>query len=252
MEECNQAYMDAMSVTCSPTVEPTMGPSLYVSTASDLTSSDLTDPASNWMFNQQNNNADVQAALGLNDGNTLGVVGDEYVVVDSTGRVYPTCVMHGASGTACVEGLVCWNGENAGSASEQRSALLSAADRNDYKIENCPTLECDPLSGFYSDYLTAVGVTDHVFNNMCVMPSGAVMYVTRDACKHVCVGFGTENGVCPSSTDEFYFCPGTNDGLGSWGWPAQFTNAIANSWEQATAMGSFDEAMFHHPQCRGY
>lgn len=252
MEECNQAYMDAMSVTCSPTVEPTMGPSLYVSTASDLTSSDLTDPASNWMFNQQNNNADVQAAFGLNDGNTLGVVGDEYVVVDSTGRVYPTCVMHGASGAACVEGLVCWNGASAGSASEQRSALLQAAERNDYKNANCPTLECDSLSGFYSDYLTAVGVTDDVFKNMCVMPSGAVMYVTRDACKHVCVGFGTENGVCPSSNDEFYFCPGTNDGLGSWGWPAQFTNAIANSWEQATAMGSFDEAMFHHPQCRGY
>merc|ERR1712176_1241536 len=120
MEECNQAYMDAMSVTCAPTQEPTMGTSLYVPTGSDITSDQLTGPTSNWMFNQQNNNANVRAAFDLDNGNTLGVAGDQYVVVDGSGRVYETCVQHGAAGNACVDELVCWNGETAGSASEQR------------------------------------------------------------------------------------------------------------------------------------
>jgi hypothetical protein len=255
MEECNQAYMDAMSVTCPPVVEPT----LYVSTASGLTTSDTVTPASNWMFNQQNNNGDVQAAFGLNDGNTLAVVGEgtdqQYAVVDSDGRVYPTCVMHGASGTTCADGLVCWNGQSAGSASEQRSALLAAAERNDFKISSCPEIQssCTPLSGYYWDQFSPQGIDEATFNNMCYnVDTGALMYVTRDACKHVCVGFGTGNAVCPTSNDDFYFCPGTNEGLGSFGWPAQFTNAVVNAYNQAMAGGSMNADMFHHPQCRGY
>jgi hypothetical protein len=207
------------------------------------------------MFNQQNGNANVQGALGLNDGNTLAVVGDEYVVVDSTGRVYPTCVMHGAAGATCGDGLVCWNGETAGSASEQRSALLAAGERNDFRISSCPSIQsaCTAVSGFYETYFTGVGVSTDVFANMCTdTMSGALMYVTRDAYKHVCIGFGTNNGVCPASNDDFYFCPGTNDGLGSWGWPGQYTNAVEKAYEQAMRGGSFDEDVFHHPQCRGY
>merc|ERR1719361_1089628 len=59
MEECNQAYLDASSVTCT-TAEPA---SLYTPTNSGLT--ETATPASNWMFNQQNNNGEVQLALGL-------------------------------------------------------------------------------------------------------------------------------------------------------------------------------------------
>merc|ERR1719242_1358049 len=72
MEECNQAYLDASSVTCT-TAEPA---SLYTPTNSGLT--ETATPASNWMFNQQNNNGEVQLALGLGDGgNSLAVIEDD-------------------------------------------------------------------------------------------------------------------------------------------------------------------------------
>merc|ERR1719242_2422807 len=154
MEECNQAYLDAMSVTCAPTVEPTMGPSLYESSASTLTQADIDGPSSNWMFNQQNNNALVREAFGLDSGMTLGVANDQYVVSDESGRVYETCVQHGASGNACSDEYVCWNDATAGSASEQRSALLAAAERNDFMIASCPALVgvCDQMAvNYYQD-----------------------------------------------------------------------------------------------------
>lgn len=256
MEECNQAYQDAMSVTCAPTAEPTMATSLYVSTDSGMDSSDTTTPASNWMFNQVNNNADVQAALGLNDGNTLGVVTknevQEYVVVDSNGRVYPTCVQHGASGTACDADLVCWNNLNAGSASEQRSAVIEAGKRNDYKISTCPTLTAQGLSGYYLDQLTSRGISQETFDNIVVDEYGAVLYVMQDSYKHICVGFGTENRPCPLNGDltQFYFCAGANDGLGTMGWPAQFANAVQRAHEAGLTDGVLDGNSFTHPQCR--
>ena len=89
------------------------------------------------MFGQMTGNAEVQEALGLNDGNTLDVVGNQYVVVDQTGRVYSTCVQHGAANDACdTENLVCWNGQTAGQAGEQRQALIQPAERNDFKMGN--------------------------------------------------------------------------------------------------------------------
>merc|ERR550534_3211108 len=224
MEECNQAYQDAMSVTCPPTEAPTMGTSLYVSTASDMSTDDLTDPLSNWMFNQQNNNGDVQTAFSLNDGNTLAVVENEYVVVDGNGRVYPTCVQHGGSGDACDASLICWNGNTAGSASEQRSALLQAAERNDFKNANCVSQTCAALSGYYEDQFVSRGLPEGMTNNLCVS-NDALFWVTRDAQKHVCIGFGEGTSSCPSDMNEFYVCSGSNDGLQTFGWPGQFSNA---------------------------
>lgn len=253
MEECNQAYMDAMSVTCSPTMEPA---TLYEPVVSELTSTDVTDPASNWMFNQQNNNADVQAAFGLTEGNTLAVVQDDdgnqqYVVVDTDGRVYPTCVQHGASGTACIiNNYICWNGATAGTASEQRSALLQAAERNNFQNAACPTIDedaCTPLSGFYKDDMAAAGMGDDVFANLCVGSDGTLKYVTRDAYKSTCVAWGEQNRRCPpEGTDARYFCPGTNEGVGSFGWPSQFINSVAAAYNAAG--GDMDS--FTHPDCQ--
>jgi len=258
MEECNQAYMDAMSVTCSPTMEPA---TLYEPVVSELASTDVTDPASNWMFNQQNNNGDVQAALGLGDlgSNTLAVVQDDdgnqqYVVVDTDGRVYPTCIQHGASGTACSPNYVCWNGATAGSASEQRSALLQAAERNNFQNAGCPTIssdDCSPLSGFYADDLAARGMGDDVFANLCVGGDGTLKYVTRDAYKSTCIGFGTNNARCPpEGSDARYFCPATNGGVGSFGWPAQFGNSVEAAYNAAGGSEAFDADMFTHPDCQ--
>lgn len=251
MEECNDAYMEALDVTCAPTAEPTMGTSLYVPTGSMYTQNDITDPLSSWMFNQQNNNGDVQAAFGLNDGMTLGTVDNQYVVSDASGRVYETCVQHGASGDACDSDLVCWNGESAGAASEQRSALLAAAERNNFQIASCPTnTQCTALSGYYIEMFADRGITEEVHANLCVSNEDALMYVTRDAYKHVCLGFGSGSDECPSSMNEFYLCAGVNDGLATFGWPGQFANAVARANENAMAGGNWDEDAFTHPQCR--
>jgi len=237
-------------VTCT-TPEPA---SLYTPTNSGLT--ETATPASNWMFNQQNNNGEVQAAFGLSeDGNSLAVVADsdgnqQYAVVDASGRIYPTCVMHGAASATCVDDLFCWNGENAGTASEQRNALLAAATRNDFKYAECPTISCTKLSAWYEDLFTARGITTDTLANMCVDDYGSVIYVTMDAYKHICVGFGTSNGVCPANDDQVYFCPGTNDGLMSWGWSGQFANAVQKANDAAMATGEFNADTFTHPQCR--
>jgi len=262
MEECNQAYQNAMSVTCPPTEAPTAEPSLYISTASTLTSGDVKDADSNWMFNQQNNNADVQTAFGLNDGNTLAVVDkddvQEYVVVDSTGRVYQTCIQHGASGTACDADLVCWNGATAGSASEQRSALLDAAVRNDFKSQSCPTIQeaCTPIPyNFYSTYFTNIGMPESLLRNMCYSDTDrSMLYVTRDAYKEICVGYigsgNAQNDLCPTDLGQTYFCSGNNNGLQTFGWPQQFVNSVSHAYSNSVTNDVFNEDMFTHPQCR--
>lgn len=258
MAECEQSYQDAMSVTCPPTQMPTAAPGLYEATGSTLTESDLSDPASTWMFNQQNNNAEVQEAFGLNSGNTLAVSSSQYVVVDDTGRVYETCVQHGASGDSCqTDSLYCWNGNNAGSASEQRSALLAAATRNDFKVAACPTLVgvCDQITNFYrNEFPNSPLTVNNVWDNMCVTPTDAVMYVMRDAYKHVCVGLVSSGGAnveCPADLSSGFFCAGLNGGLGVYGWPGQIMGALDIAYENATPEGaSFDADAFTHPQCR--
>jgi len=249
MAECDQAYQDAMSTTCPP--EEEYNP--YVATASTMTSADITGPTSNWMFNQQNNNADVQAAFGLNDGMTLGVAGNQYVVSDANGRVYPTCIQHGAAGNACdTDNLICWNGETAGSASEQRSALLAAAERNDFKHASCPTMgDCTAMSGFYADLFTARGLDLSLMANLCHDSNMSLMYVTRDAYKHVCIGFGASwDNLCPTSLDQVYTCSGVNDGYGVFGWPGQVVGAIEQAYNAAMVNGAFSADAFAHPQCR--
>jgi hypothetical protein len=244
----------AQSTTCPPEEEPT----LYIPVRSDDTSEDLTDAISNWMLNQQLNNADIQAAFGLNDGNTMGVIVNEYVVVDANGRVYPTCVQHGGSGDACVDELVCWNGVTAGAASEQRSALLAAAKRNNYKNANCPGIQtmCAPLSTFWTDMMVDRSFDQSVIDNTCVSDGGDVMYVTMDAYKKVCVGLTTmaqpQNVECPMSNDDVYFCSAVTNGLATFGFPAQTMNALEQAYETATAGGMFMEDSFTHPQCRGF
>merc|ERR1712038_139020 len=266
MEECNMAYQTsqadldaALSVTCNPTPAPTAAPSLWQSTMSMYTTADLTDPLSNWMFNQMNNNAQIQEDFGLNDGNTLAVIGNQYVVV-SGDYVYPTCVQHGAAGDAADPTLVTLTGTTAGQASEQRSALYLAADRNDFKHEDCPDLEgvCTKLSGFFMDMLADRGrVPETIAENLCVDSMGSLMYVTQDAYKHICVGHGGSADsieLCPMSNTDIYFCGGINGGLGTWGYPGQQMGAVEQAYSYATndGNGPFDAYMFMHPQCRNY
>lgn len=254
-----------MSVTCSPTVEPTTGPSLYTPTASGFTSSDMATPDSQWMFNQQNNNGEVQAAFGLNDGNTLGVMGDanaqQYVVMDSTGRVYPTCVQHGASGAARNADYYTWNGNTAGAASEQRSALLAAAVRNDFKNANCPSLvdSCTAVSNYYRNDIEEFTGTDlNIFDNLCIDEYGSLMYVMQDFYKHVCVGMvqaDSGSTQCPLdgalTNSVSYFCGGINGGLATFGWGGQMVGAIEKAFLNAVEGGTdFSADSFTHPQCR--
>jgi len=265
MEECNMAYQTsqadldaALSVTCNPTPAPTAAPSLWQSTTSMYTTADLTDPISNWMFNQMNNNAQIQEDFGLNEGNTLAVIGNQYVVV-SGDNVYPTCVQHGASGDAADPTLVTLTGTTAGQASEQRSALFEAADRNDFKHEDCPDLEgvCTKLSGFFMDMLAERGqVPETIAENLCVDSMGSLMYVTMDAYKHICVGHGgtsDSTDLCPMSNTDIYFCGGVNGGMGTWGYPGQQMGAVEAAYGYATENNApFDAYMFIHPQCRNY
>jgi hypothetical protein len=91
--------------------------------------------------------------------------------------------------------------------------------------------------------------TEGLLENLCVS-NDALYYVTRDAHKHVCIGFGEGTTSCPSDMNEFYTCSGSNDGLQTFGWPGQFANAVARAHDNAMTGGSFDEDSFTHPQCR--
>jgi len=268
MEECNSAWMSAQdtisdleSVTCPPTEMPTMGYSMYTDTSSELTGDDLAEPSSNWMFNQMNNDAQVQEDFDLGS-NTLGVTqygnSMQYVVVDSEGRVYETCVQHGGSGDECEEGLVCWNGATAGSAGEQKSALYEAAKRNDYKIATCPHLTgpCTQLPyNFYETMFNDMNIDLAVLENLCTNEdTRELLFVMKDAHKAVCIGSGVASmDACPADhlTGSNYFCSGIQNGGGVYGWPAQFVGAIEEAYSNAmTTDGTFMDDSFHHPQCR--
>jgi len=264
LEECNQAYMDAMSVTCPPTQPPTAEPSLYTATGSDLTVDDLVDYqalGTRWMFNQQANNADVQEAFGLNDGNTLGVAmtsdgNYQYVVYDASGRVYETCVGHGDSNQGvsdCPEGMYCLGSSGTvGAASNQRNCLLEAAKRNDYKWSGCASLATDCLAmsyNYFEEFFVSRDVPTTVLDNLCVDTTTAdIRYVMLDAYKNICIGFGGGTELCPPSDNlsADYFCSGVTNGEGTFGWTGQLANAIEVAYNNA--QGDYDN--FVHPQCR--
>lgn len=262
MEECNMAFQSsqadldaALSVTCPPTMQPSASPSLWQAIEPMYSEEELTDPISNWMFNQMNNNAQIQTDFDLNNGNTLGVIGNQYVVV-SEGRVYPTCVQHGGSGDAADPALVTVTGTTAGSAGEQRTALFAAATRNDYKHKDCPDLMdvCMPVSNYWVGEFTGRGLPEDIVDNLCYY-AGSMMYVTKDAYKHICVGHGGAAEaveLCPLSNTDTYFCGGINGGQSVWGYPGQQTGAIDQALQNAMENGEFDVYYFTHPQCRGY
>jgi len=181
---------------------------------------------------------------------TLCEADGEYKVAYNN-RVYPTCVAYGAPSSACTdENLICpiWRTEGVfGFAGNQRAVLADAFLRNDFKHQDCPTIqeECEPIEGIKEGYwkdlfVQRTGLEVSYAQNLCVnTATSEVRYVGADAYMNTCVGFSKEaTEECPTSRS--FLCRGDYQGMVTYGWPGQIMEALGRAVEQSNS---------RHPSC---
>jgi len=237
MEECEAAYQAAMT----PVVEvmiPTM-------------TFDSCESADGWWV------AGTLNGLAGYDAETMTMcVSDGQYMVEVDGKVYATCVAYGTPNqdTCGDESLVCpslpsdsnvfgWGGN-------QRSALVAAMSRADFKHPECPTSTCmsmDSLadSGTYwkdqvlsNPYTT---VTEAAVDNVCVTPYNEVMMITREGMCNTCLGWSSvATDIC--DTQKFICAGHSGQGEFTYGWPGQIARTLA------VAVAN-EEGNYMHPQC---
>jgi len=167
-------------------------------------------------------------------------------------RVYPTCVAYGAPSSLCTDdNLICpeWRDEGVfGFAGNQRGALAAAFLRNDFRHQDCPTIqeECEPLEaineGYWKDlFVQRTGLDISYAQNLCVnTATSEVRYVSENAYMNTCVGFSNDAiEACPTS--RTFICRGDYQGFVTYGWPGQIMEALGRAVEQTNSK--------RHPSC---
>jgi len=179
--------------------------------------------------------------------------GDGQYKISMNRRVYPTCVAYGDPTAVCTDSdLMCPEAPSTpgtfGWPGNQRAFLQEALLRNDFKHQDCPTIqdECEPLeavnAGYWKDlWVTKTGLDVSYMENICVDPATTeVRYVMAEMYMNTCVGFSTEaQTACP--TPRSYLCAGSLEGFVTYGWPGQIVEAIGRAVEQTDSK--------RHPQC---
>jgi len=189
----------------------------------------------------------VASRVSMPEGMTLCAADGEYVVTTAEGKTYPTCVAQGETSDACdTSTMVCGNQDASavGTAGQQADRLNVALTRNNFKHEDCPTVDCTKFNGYWQDTLLGSNptVTAVMAQNICVRSDNTVMYIEADAMYNTCVGFADVDQMQSVFCDGQSFVCGGNNGQGmmTYGYPKQAMNAVARALEGDNYM---------HPQC---
>jgi len=260
-EDCPDVTTECPEVTCPETTDcptcevcetcqtcPTCPTTPEVETYVDTYDPTLTcEIASNWWVGET-----IEGLTGYDKTTMTLCVGDNQYMIATGGRVYPTCVEYGAPNTPCAHGdLICpeppSNPGVFGYAGNHRFALSIAAQRNDFRHQDCPSIQdkCAPLEGVYESYwrdlfVQRTGLSTNYFHNVCINPATTELrYVAETSYVNTCVGFSHEaKEVCP--VPRSFQCVGLNSGEIVYGWPGQIMETVGRA------------VMFEsrrHPQC---
>jgi len=167
---------------------------------------------------------------------------DEFVYRDENLALIRTCVAHSteAINTCDVTDLVCGdpNTGTYGWPGNQAYELQQALDRSLKIHPRCPS-GCQDIGAWWEDWLLRRGFDSFVISRLC-LTNGVFQYIQSDQTQISTCVFkdDDESLLCPTEV----FCPGTDSGTLSAGWPGEQADALV------AALSSSNQV---HPQCPG-